>query len=87
MKKKYPQTVCLDCLIQSRKDTVKLAKKKGEYVWEVSNYYSTYIFKCEVCGVTKECTEPVDFGNPNFNKQLQRLRLQKIKRIKERLLT
>ena len=86
MKKKYPQTVCLDCLIQSRKDTISDFDKTGRIIGNVSEYYSTYTFKCEVCGVTKECTESMDFGNPNFSKQLQRLRLQKIKRIKKRLL-
>jgi hypothetical protein len=78
---KYPQTVCLDCLIRSRKDTIDDFDKTGRIMGPVSEYYSTYTFKCEVCGVVKECTESMDFGNPNFNKQLQRLRLKKINKI------
>jgi len=76
MKNKYPQTVCLDCLKHARKDTI-----DNVPMGPISECYSVYVEKCDICGVIKECTEPSDFGYPNFNKQLQRLRLQKIKKI------
>lgn len=75
--KKYPVTVCLECLEEARKDT---EKRTGRTLnW--NGAYSTYVMECDVCGDIKECTEPRDVDFPDFECVYQRLRAKKIDKI------
>jgi len=77
MKKKYPRTVCLDCLEEAQLDSKKYHNKDLEW----SEFFASYTHTCEVCGLTKECTEPSDAGYPTFDYVYLRLRTKKIKKI------
>jgi hypothetical protein len=75
---KYPNVVCIDCLTEAHNDTNHGNSK-------INQYYTCYVVKCQVCGCVKECTEPRDFGFPDFEKQYLRIRSRKIQDILDKI--
>ena len=72
--KKYPEVVCLDCLSFVEEDTL---KEKGKLYGKKSTIFSVYDYKCEICGEVKQCTDPRDFGYPDFDIQIIRIKKKK----------
>lgn len=81
MDKKYPNTVCINCLKEAVDDTFNYENR----ICNWGNIYSCYDHTCEVCGVYAECTETSDAGYPTFKYLIPRIRAKKIKKIIEKL--
>jgi len=77
MNKDYPTIVCLDCLNEAYLDSKKYEDRSINW----NTYYTSYDDVCQVCGLTKECTEPRDAGYPTFDYVYSRLRAKKINKI------
>jgi len=62
MKNNYPSWVCVDCGNKARDEMNKGGVKHCGRAM-MSTWHNG---KCDVCGETKEVTEPRDFGYPEF---------------------
>ncbi len=61
----YPSWVCDDCGIEANRQTC-LKKYGAVPIKKKFNLSCYHIGKCEVCGETKDVTEPRDFFYPDF---------------------
>ena len=77
MEKEYPNIVCIQCLNDAIKDTIKYEKRHIKW----NSYYTAYVAKCDVCGNERTCTEPRDAGYPTFKYIYIRQRFEKINKL------